>query len=383
MTLDLATITSSPVPSVLIYLTVNCGVCPSFSELWQTVDKNYGGGAYQISCEEQPAVCEQELSEFERYGGQPIFRAWSAHEWSNFDAGGSPQALVGWVKETLAVRQGDAGASYMAQGGGYDYTADSQGGGYDSYMAQVDAHAASVSPVVPDRPPSDREGAMLIEWLDGAAPYWEESFGRVRASEKVRVAQTGLYGRGVFATRDIAEGEVIHVVRKGDALNMQDVLDRLFPYKEEHKEVTVGEGARLFARLLRVLRGEGTEGARFAPWVATLPRLADMTGVLNLWSDEQLAWLQDDVLPPTVRPTRAQLETMLAALREEAWEPPLQLEEVQWTYVTSSNLPLRRIAASCADVVTGTRSWPRGRTSWARASSATPNGATSSRWSTW
>jgi len=369
----LAEIASSRLPAVVLFHVINCRLCPSFGELWHTINTSYPGGAHTVVCKVQPSACEQHLATTEEHGGQPVFRAWSGLAWSNYNPGGKPEALVGWVKSTLEARQ--------------------------HYAVEVSPGAqASLAPAVG---PSDGDASVetaLLQWLESATPPFVEAFGRVRASEKVRVSYTP-YGRGVFATRDIAEGEIIHVVRKGDAINMRDVLDRLFPYKSHevmcrlllgHKtapatrpppQVTVGEGARLFSRLLRVLRGEGTEGKRFAPWVATLPRLADMFAVLNLWSDEQLAWLQDDVLPPTVRPTKAQLETMLSALREEEWEPPLRLcTRVDRSTPSPAPCPHPYSRACPAErrFTVHTRSWPRDRTSLARGASVIRNGATCS-----
>lgn len=168
--------------------------------------------------------------------------------------------------------------------------------------------------------------AALQAWLRQTGPEELEAGLCHHTDEQVYVARSSVGGRGVFARRPMAMGEVIHVVRSEHLIGgwvEDDVLS-------DHAIMQV----------LRVLRGLGDE-ARFRAYVELLPRYEDLYALPELWSAKQLSWLQDDLITRLAQSVPATLEASHTRLQAaEAWEPPLRLEEVQWARAILQSRPL-------------------------------------------
>ena len=95
--------------------------------------------------------------------------------------------------------------------------------------------------------------------------------------------------------------------------------------------------------VVRALRGAG---AKERAYTGLLPTHDDAVAALpELWSDEQLAWLQDDALVALARGAGADAAALAAAhatlaRAAEGWEPPLSLDEVRWARALLQSRPL-------------------------------------------
>ena len=131
------------------------------------------------------------------------------------------------------------------------------------------------------------------------------------------------------------------------------------PVRTRDKKPRIGGWASLddvltlgaLREVLGVLRGAGGAG-RDGAYEGLLPRPDDFSALPELWSDEELAVLQDERVAHLARQTTP--PSALAALhaellRERAWEPPLGLHEVRWAraLLQSRPLALERIALLC------------------------------------
>ena len=99
--------------------------------------------------------------------------------------------------------------------------------------------------------------------------------------------------------------------------------------------------------MLGVLRGAGGAG-RDGAYEGQLPRPDDFA-LPELWSDEELAVLQDERVARLARQTTPPSALHAELLRERAWEPPLGLHEVRWARALLQSRPLaiERIALLC------------------------------------
>ena len=155
----------------------------------------------------------------------------------------------------------------------------------------------------------------MLTWLRQAGPPGELEHGLCRhTAEQAFIARSALGGRGVFAARNLAEGEVLHVVRAGHLVGgwlSDDVLSL---------------GA--IRRVVRAVRGVGDD-VRFAAYVGLLPAYRDLHALPEFWSEAELSWLQDEQIASVARAALPTLAAWHETLRgEEAWQPPLTLDEV-------------------------------------------------------
>ena len=175
---------------------------------------------------------------------------------------------------------------------------------------------------------TDPAEAAMFEWLRAASPAVLEP-GVRHADEQTLIAPSPLGGRGLFARRALAAGEPIHVVRTAHLIGgwptQEDVLS-----------------PRAVGDVVRALRGDG---ARERAYTGLLPSHDDSVAALpELWSDEELALLQDDALVDLAKAAgtgAAALEAWHAELAAaHSWEPALTLDEVRWARALLQSRPL-------------------------------------------
>ena len=194
-----------------------------------------------------------------------------------------------------------------------------------------------------DTPPTSAAAAEAVmqRWLRMAAPAALEAGLCRHTGEQSYVGRSHFGGRGVFARRDLAMGEVVHIVRSGHLVGSgwasESVLD-VDPIRQ----------------LLRVLRrkappaaavGEADDASHQRDWAyaGLLPAHDDLSANLpEMWSGDELAWLQDETINRLIGEARPSLEACHAALLADArgWEPELTLDEVRWARALLQSRPL-------------------------------------------
>ena len=111
---------SAAAPALLKVDPPACAQCAELDQIWamiaENVDKVVGRGGvavYALSCEAQPAVCADLLGEEVPPGAMPAFGVWADGRIEPYGGARNPEALIGWLGET--VRAADASAAAMAR----------------------------------------------------------------------------------------------------------------------------------------------------------------------------------------------------------------------------------------------------------------------------
>ncbi|KAL3894920.1 MAG: hypothetical protein SGPRY_013671, partial [Prymnesium sp.] len=150
----------------------------------------------------------------------------------------------------------------------------------------------------------------IFDWLRQLEPASLEP-GVEPTSSKAYIAPSPLGGRGVFARRQLAAGEVVHVVRASHLVGQWGEAEVL------------SKGA--VRRVVQLLREEG--GIR--SYTRLLPLHSDLYALPELWEEEELSWLQDESITRIARDVPPALSELRDALSKEGeWHPPLSIQEV-------------------------------------------------------
>ena len=205
--------------------------------------------------------------------------------------------------------------------------------------AQPGSPVGAATAVEDAAPSSAAAVAVMQQWLRMAAPKTLEAGLCRHTDEQSYVGRSQFGGRGVFARRDLDAGEVVHIVRAGHLVGSgwasETVLDV--------------DSIRCLLRVLRreappaAGRAEASDASHHRDWAyaGLLPAYDDLSALPEMWSDEELAWLQDETIVRLVKEARPGLEACHATLKaERAWEPEVTLDEVRWARALLQSRPL-------------------------------------------